>query len=410
LFCFAVVTSSWAQEKNVFAFHEQRDYSRWSIFAGAGVSLFDGDATHDYNQILPETGSEFAWGAGLEYSFNPRFGLGLEYNYLPIGADASNLKFSGELHFAEAYLSINLSNLFYYHRLRQRWNIYADLGMGVGFYDSESTKTTSELGPRRIKDGRSSAFSLGLNIEYNISRSWAISWATKYRMFNKDNLEAAREFQGNSNDAVWSSMLGLRWKIGSGKKVHTRNTSTSLYEGYMAPLGGGYANMAEVEKRLDELEKATAAIIASNCIDCIPKSELERLEAKIDLISQQQRTQGEAINDVSSRTPQSVPSIFFAFDSYALDQKARDTLKEIALMMMIRPELKLEIRGYADNEGSEDYNVKLSTNRAMSARQVLVHLYQVDESRITINGRGKISSPTDRYPLNRRCDFIFTKD
>ncbi|MBQ1752984.1 MAG: hypothetical protein II109_06210, partial [Paludibacteraceae bacterium] len=63
--------------------HPIKDYAHWSIAINGGLSQFDGDAFQRYNQLL--SSSHIMWTVGLdvEYSFNPAWGVILNFQYMP---------------------------------------------------------------------------------------------------------------------------------------------------------------------------------------------------------------------------------------------------------------------------------------------------------------------------------------
>ncbi len=405
---------------------EKKIFSNWSVMGKGGISLFDGDVLQEYNQFIPQGATKLGLGASVEGSFTPRWGIGIEYNYLQMGADTDNTEFTGTMHFPSVYLSFNLSNLFYNHRDHVKWSIYADLGLGIGFYKSESTKTPASATPHKIDNGQAAAFVAGINLEYNFTKYLALSWSNQYRMFNKDNLEAANHIKGNTNDAIFSSMLGLRYKFGTSKHEHIRNIDYDTYNGdYAEKMDSIMTRVKELDKKVNTLEQTTPT---KGDVDNL-KNKLDNLDDYIKQQFEGPDSDGDGVPDVRDREPNTppgsyvnywgealpfdmttnIPSIFFDFDRSNLDQKSKSIIQEVALKMSQNPNLKVEIRGYADNEGTVDYNIKLSTKRALITKQELVEVYKIEESRIIANGLGKILQPASRYPLNRRCDFLFDK-
>ena len=61
-----------------------------------------------------------------------------------------------------------------------------------------------------------------------------------------------------------------------------------------------------------------------------------------------------------------VSKAYFSFDSYVLDSIAISELEIAANFLRNHPEIKVEIRGYTDNVGTESYNLTLSEQRAKS--------------------------------------------
>jgi len=89
--------------------------------------------------------------------------------------------------------------------------------------------------------------------------------------------------------------------------------------------------------------------------------------------------------DVKGRI--TVYSILFDFDRYDLKKESEKPLQEIADFLLGCPGLKIEIQGYTDDQGQDDYNLTLSQKRAETVRLYLIGL-GVDSSRLTARGYG----------------------
>ena len=99
----------------------------------------------------------------------------------------------------------------------------------------------------------------------------------------------------------------------------------------------------------------------------------------------------------------------FAFNSYALDAKAKGVLDEAAAVLKEK-KVKVTLEGWTDYIGSDAYNKKLSQNRANSVKTYLVE-QGVPAANIEAVGMGKSfkfdnATEEGRY-LNRRVEFIF---
>ena len=93
---------------------------------------------------------------------------------------------------------------------------------------------------------------------------------------------------------------------------------------------------------------------------------------------------------------------------------AREKLAKISGIVLAHPGLKLEVEGHTDSVGSDDYNQKLSEQRASAVRDFLVK-EGLDSSTITAQGLGKAQpvasndTATGRQ-LNRRVEMIVSGD
>ncbi|WP_299012949.1 OmpA family protein [uncultured Photobacterium sp.] len=79
----------------------------------------------------------------------------------------------------------------------------------------------------------------------------------------------------------------------------------------------------------------------------------------------------------------------FAFDSNALSQADIDRLKPIGDRLVEYPGLKLYVIGHTDSRGSEEYNQKLSEERAAMVASYLGTHFGVEKDRVIVQGRGE---------------------
>ena len=64
--------------------------------------------------------------------------------------------------------------------------------------------------------------------------------------------------------------------------------------------------------------------------------------------------------------------VLFDFNKYTLRPAAREKLAKISGIILSHPGLRLEVDGYTDSIGSDDYNLKLSDHRAGGVRDYLI--------------------------------------
>ena len=99
----------------------------------------------------------------------------------------------------------------------------------------------------------------------------------------------------------------------------------------------------------------------------------------------------------------------FAFDSYALDEKAQGILDEAAAVLKAKG-APVTLEGWTDSIGSDAYNQKLSQNRANAVKAYLVK-QGVSASKLNAQGKSKSfkydnATEEGRY-LNRRVEILF---
>jgi outer membrane protein OmpA-like peptidoglycan-associated protein len=79
-------------------------------------------------------------------------------------------------------------------------------------------------------------------------------------------------------------------------------------------------------------------------------------------------------------------------------------------MLKENADLKLEIGGHTDSDGSSEANLKLSEERAKSVRTALVEM-GIEESRLSVKGFGSSkpvndNSSAENKARNRRVEFV----
>lgn len=103
-------------------------------------------------------------------------------------------------------------------------------------------------------------------------------------------------------------------------------------------------------------------------------------------------------------------SIHFKSDSYELEEKSKYVLDELVDLMKMLPDVKVDLFGHTDSTASEDYNVKLSENRARSAMKYLVD-NGIDSSRLQTGWSGEMQPVRDNGAekgrrKNRRVELL----
>jgi outer membrane protein OmpA-like peptidoglycan-associated protein len=110
----------------------------------------------------------------------------------------------------------------------------------------------------------------------------------------------------------------------------------------------------------------------------------------------------------------SMPDVLFDFNKYTLKPEARERLARISGIVLAYPDLKLQIEGYTDAIGSDEYNQTLSEKRAEAVRDYLVSS-GVSMNNVAAQGMGKADPVADNSTaagrkLNRRVEMIVSGD
>ncbi len=119
--------------------------------------------------------------------------------------------------------------------------------------------------------------------------------------------------------------------------------------------------------------------------------------------------------DVDPNAPMALENakyiVFFDWDEYTLNPGAISILDAAAAEATTRSLVSIDLVGHTDTSGSDDYNQKLSMQRANVVRDAMVQR-GVNPSLLQVNHRGEsdllVSTPDDvREPANRRTEITF---
>lgn len=106
-------------------------------------------------------------------------------------------------------------------------------------------------------------------------------------------------------------------------------------------------------------------------------------------------------------------NVFFATDSYALEEASRAELNKLVELLVNNPGLQLEIGGHTDSVGSDSDNLTLSERRANAVVEYLI-VNGVAGERLTSKGYGETQPVADNgtekgRALNRRTEMKVTQ-
>jgi OOP family OmpA-OmpF porin len=103
--------------------------------------------------------------------------------------------------------------------------------------------------------------------------------------------------------------------------------------------------------------------------------------------------------------------ILFDSGSARIKAESYKTLADIGQLLADNPTLRLSIEGHTDSDGAEDYNLKLSQDRAASVKTYLTETYKIDATRLETKGWGE-GKPMDKNDTaegkanNRRVELV----
>lgn len=177
------------------------------------------------------------------------------------------------------------------------------------------------------------------------------------------------------------------------------------------------ARRADAEKAKAEADaaRAQAALEAQKAQQAA--AEAERLRAQADqernAMKQQLQQQLNAVLETRESARgliMNMSDVLFDFGKYTLKPDAREKLAKVSGIILSHPGLTLHVEGYTDNVGSDEFNQKLSEQRADAVRDYLV-TQGIADSAVTAQGFGKTNpiAPNDTAQgrqKNRRVQIV----
>ena len=104
--------------------------------------------------------------------------------------------------------------------------------------------------------------------------------------------------------------------------------------------------------------------------------------------------------------------LLFDYDEAVLRANAVTSLQKLGTIMLRNPRARFRIEGHTDSFGTEEYNLRLSEQRAASVRAWLVGNLGIDPARIETRGLGESrllvpgTGTVDEQQLNRRVEIV----
>jgi outer membrane protein OmpA-like peptidoglycan-associated protein len=160
-----------------------------------------------------------------------------------------------------------------------------------------------------------------------------------------------------------------------------------------AEAANARANAAEAQHKAQASEQDAAAV-------------REKLRAQLNSVLQTtENARGLIVN---------MSDVLFDTGKYTIKPATQVSLAKVATILQLYPGLKVQVEGYTDSVGGDDYNQKLSENRANAVHDFLVS-NGVPAANVTAAGYGKADPVADNATTagraqNRRVNLVVSGD
>jgi outer membrane protein OmpA-like peptidoglycan-associated protein len=223
----------------------------------------------------------------------------------------------------------------------------------------------------------------------------------EHKKDRKQEITYAREAVQTAEDARIMTVRKMRAEDELHQKEAQMAAEQSAQQSALAAQQAA-AQQAEAEARAAQAEaaaeraKAEQAAAQHQAQTATDQSEQmrEQLKNQLNAVLETRETARGLIVNMSD--------VLFDFNKYTLKPDAREKLAKVSGILLAYPGLKLQVEGYTDNVGSDDYNQKLSEERADAVSGYLV-TQGVGQTNISAAGYGKSDPVADNSNASGRA-------
>ena len=338
----------------------------WSLGIDGGVitplknHAFFGDMRGAFSfHVDKQLSPVFALGVESDFGINTSSWLKNDPAILAAGYDLSGESKSAlDRFYVGAYGTVDLFNLFGGFSCKPRkFNIAVQAGAGWGY-----------LNPLHQNYFATKA---GLNFNINFTKNFTLSFkpavtfnmtGTDYTPLDVDQTSAAY----SRAKATFSFMAGFTYHFGPGFRCATTGDNGEID-----------ALNAQINQLRADIAACAATVAATEATNAALAAELEACKNR----------KPEVIEKVSNNL-QSVRYIFYKIGSSTITADQQPNVEMVASYLKNHKGSKVVIKGYASQDGNEEFNKKLAAARAESVKTALIKKYGIAADRIQAEGEG----------------------
>lgn len=379
---------------------------RWSVAGELGFNLWDGDFKPSVSQMASGIITSPLLGVSVEYNLSPLLSLGFTMGGMLMNQEDADESISLGATYVSPYLSTDLFGIIS-GRKNKRWSLWAGAGIGLFNPIRPVYTTTRAFNPADpVTNGVTippaiMLLPLTMTLERSLTQTLSLGLVAKFNVLNSDHVDGM--YRGKSNDHFETVSMSLRYKILPVCKQHFRD-QTFVY--LNPPMRLARDNGNDIARMTNELELLENKLRAVESRVHQVEGDLEEAKPALGLLEEAKNAGNLQVTQSMRTGSQALQSVFFDFDKVDLDRQAQITVFQVADVLRSNPSMKVEIRGYADYVGTNEYNKALTQLRAERVKRELVTLHGINADRITTNGMGKVPEPPASTTFNRRCDFF----
>ena len=400
-----------------------QDYNKWSIDAGAGVSILSSSGLSEgYNTPFPNL---WTMNGGIRYMFNNKFGVRVGGGFDQLNQAGNSPKFATRIWNVNVQGVANLGRVLAFEEFTKNIGLLGHVGVGYGYMTSKNFRGVDNLG----------IITFGLTPQVRLSDrvtlllSGTFNWyLTQQYTFNGENLTKDVNMTPmrhvNFQGLNFTATAGLQIALGK-KRVHAdwygikredKDDDKKVAQNEKTVnnhITRGGSDVAANGQRIENDKNALANNNINNANDSDDESDVNNS----NIASNQNTTTNniivESVDPAKELIEKGYVNAYFGFDSSEPQDGSLWAVGFVANYLKQNPDAKLNIIGYTDQVGNAGYNEKLSKKRADAVKQLLVEM-GVDTSRLVSEGKGidkgAKSSSAGARRLVRRVSFELTNE
>lgn len=399
-------------------------YNRWTIEGGAGMSKGIKPYATGYYASNPNKHFAFAFNhfhlAG-RYMMSPKFGvrLGFSYDNLQDSDGSESLPFEMRVLTLRAEGVVNMVRLLNFEEQAGRFGLLTHAGL-------QASQMVPQMGVNDGRDEFNGGVVFGITPQLRIFNNVGIyadfSMLSNVRQhFNWDGSYSARS--NNLAGSLYTVSLGLSVSFGR-QELHgdwaiIPDERTEQIRALDERIGEIESMMSDSDKDgvpdyLDVENNSIAGVAVDSkgrMVDLNKNGVADELEKYMDSRIETAVTNNTASNNaevVKRLINEGYVSVFFDFNSTKPTQASTQNISFVLTYLKNNPDATVDIKGYADEIGSTEYNDSLSGRRADTVKDILVKA-GINPSRLNIVPNGEDSSvdknSSQARSLVRRATF-----
>lgn len=326
-----------------------------------------------------------AAGLHIQKQVTPAFAVGVE-GYAGVNTSSWFKGYFGEKGFKKSatafdntyvgvYGSVNLMNLFGGYNCQPRFfEIEVVGGAGWGHYvynDGASAYNNLHYGVDMVSGHSFFATKAGLNLNFNVSNHVTIGVkpSVTFDMSDANGYKSSASY--NARRASFNLLASVSYHFGgNGFKCVAPCVDNS------AEIDALNAKVSDLRGQLDACNAAVAAAQANNAA----------LAAELAAC---QNKKPEVVKEINNTTTlNSVRYIFYKIGSSVITADQMPNVEMVAQYLKNHKDAKVNVKGYASQDGNQEFNIKLAAARAESVKNALVKKYGIAADRINAEGEG----------------------